>query len=167
MASHSIALDLPLTPSQQPFWCRGLEAWLRKPALHTEENPQVVSCLLVVGVQREHIAQGTLRGGVIGSFLQDDMGDNVLDFSTLREENYCNRFRPGVSSPSYLDQAELAKLVGELRAKPERMIFRQFPQQDADWQSHPTMRERLLFLYKTYVATPRDPERTCGDGTLF
>jgi hypothetical protein len=31
------------------------------------------------------------------------------------------------------------------------MIFRQFLQEGSEWQSHPTIRARLLFLYETYV----------------
>jgi len=50
-----------------------------------------------------------------------------------------------------LDRQELARLVAALRAKPERMIFRQFLLPEAEWQSHPTIRRRLLFLYETFI----------------
>jgi hypothetical protein len=53
----------------------------------------------------------------------------------------------------HLDKAELQRLVAELRARPDRMIFRQFLQPDSEWMSHPTMRRRLLFLYEMFVET--------------
>jgi Zn-dependent protease with chaperone function len=50
----------------------------------------------------------------------------------------------------HLDPAETAALVAELRADEDRMIFRQFLEPGARWQSHPTMRHRLLFLYDAF-----------------
>ncbi len=50
-----------------------------------------------------------------------------------------------------LDRQELSRLVATLRAKPDRMIFRQFLEPEAEWESHPTIRHRLLFLYETFI----------------
>jgi Zn-dependent protease with chaperone function len=50
-----------------------------------------------------------------------------------------------------LDREELTKLVADLRQKPNRMIFRQFLAPDSEWESHPTIRHRLLFLYETFI----------------
>lgn len=47
----------------------------------------------------------------------------------------------------HLDLAETAVLVEELRNNPQKMIFRQFLGAQTQWQSHPTMRDRVLFLY--------------------
>jgi Zn-dependent protease with chaperone function len=46
----------------------------------------------------------------------------------------------------YLDEKHLASLVADLRKQPDRMIFREFLQPDAQWKDHPTMRHRILFL---------------------
>jgi Zn-dependent protease with chaperone function len=50
----------------------------------------------------------------------------------------------------HLDVNETAALVAELRTDTRRMIFRQFLEPEAEWESHPTMRGRLLFLYDAF-----------------
>lgn len=53
----------------------------------------------------------------------------------------------------HLDAEETKALVQKLRANPERMLFRQFLQPDAEWQSHPTMRDRVLHLHEMFAGT--------------
>lgn len=50
----------------------------------------------------------------------------------------------------HLDPEETAALVAELRADERKMVFRQFLEPGAQWQSHPTMRSRLLFLFEAF-----------------
>jgi Zn-dependent protease with chaperone function len=50
----------------------------------------------------------------------------------------------------HLGEQEAAALVKALEADQRRMIFRQFSEPDAEWESHPTMRRRLLFLYDAF-----------------
>lgn len=50
----------------------------------------------------------------------------------------------------HLDLQEMAALVAEMRADPKKMIFRQFLEDEAEWQSHPTMRHRVLYLYDAF-----------------
>jgi hypothetical protein len=52
-----------------------------------------------------------------------------------------------------LDAVETVALVEELRKDPRRMIFRQFLSEEAQWQDHPTMRDRVLFLFDLFGAT--------------
>jgi Zn-dependent protease with chaperone function len=49
-----------------------------------------------------------------------------------------------------LDAAELAALVTDLRKDPRRMVFRTFLEPDAEWQDHPTTRQRVLFLHDVF-----------------
>jgi Zn-dependent protease with chaperone function len=46
----------------------------------------------------------------------------------------------------YLNEKQLAGLVEDLRKQPDRMIFREFLEPDAEWKDHPTTRHRILFL---------------------
>jgi Zn-dependent protease with chaperone function len=55
----------------------------------------------------------------------------------------------------HLDPHEVAALVAELRKDPGRMLFRQFLVPAARWQSHPTMRDRILSLYDLFAAGVR------------
>lgn len=57
----------------------------------------------------------------------------------------------------HLDAAEIEQLVDVLKRQPEKMIFRQFLASDASWQSHPRMRERLLFLCGLPPGSPDSP----------
>jgi Zn-dependent protease with chaperone function len=59
----------------------------------------------------------------------------------------------------YLDAREVAALVKELRQNPDQMLFRQFLGEDAEWQSHPTMRRRILHLHELFA-----PEREIVGG---
>jgi Zn-dependent protease with chaperone function len=59
-----------------------------------------------------------------------------------------------LDSSGYLDAREVAALVRELRQSPDQMLFRQFLGEDAEWQSHPTMRRRVLHLHDLFA-----PER--------
>jgi hypothetical protein len=55
----------------------------------------------------------------------------------------------------YLGEAQLARLVEDLRAQPGRMIFRAFLEPDAEWQDHPTTRDRILFLADLFAPAGR------------
>jgi Zn-dependent protease with chaperone function len=50
----------------------------------------------------------------------------------------------------HLDPKETTALAAELRTNARKMIFRQFLEPEAEWQSHPTMRSRLLYLYDAF-----------------
>jgi Zn-dependent protease with chaperone function len=52
----------------------------------------------------------------------------------------------------FLDRHELARLVEDLRRDPDRMIFREFLESDAQWKDHPTTRHRVLFLADLFEA---------------
>jgi Zn-dependent protease with chaperone function len=54
----------------------------------------------------------------------------------------------------HLDLKETAALVDEMRHDSRKMIFRQFLEPDSVWQSHPTMRDRVLFLYDSVQQKP-------------
>jgi heat shock protein HtpX len=64
-------------------------------------------------------------------------------------------------SSGYLDAREVAALVRELRQNPDQMLFRQFLGEDAEWQSHPTMRRRILHLHELFA---REREIVAGRG---
>jgi hypothetical protein len=49
-----------------------------------------------------------------------------------------------------LDARELGRLVADLRQNPDRMIFREFLESDAQWKDHPTTRHRILFLAELF-----------------
>jgi hypothetical protein len=51
----------------------------------------------------------------------------------------------------HLDALETVALVNELRGSPKRMIFRQFLAEEAQWQDHPTMRDRVLYLFDLFA----------------
>jgi Zn-dependent protease with chaperone function len=51
----------------------------------------------------------------------------------------------------FLSAAELDRLVADLRKQPERMIFREFLEPDAQWKDHPTTRHRILFLADVFA----------------
>jgi Zn-dependent protease with chaperone function len=61
----------------------------------------------------------------------------------------------------YLDAREVAALVRELRQQPDQMLFRQFLGEDAEWQSHPTMRRRILHLHELFA---KEREIVAGRG---
>jgi hypothetical protein len=50
----------------------------------------------------------------------------------------------------HLDPRETRALMEELKAHPEKMIFRQFLNEGAEWASHPSIRDRILFLYEMF-----------------
>ena len=60
-----------------------------------------------------------------------------------------------------LDLQETAALVTALRSNTGRMIFRQFLEPDARWSSHPTMRDRVLFLYDASRKIPSTRQTEC------
>ena len=53
-------------------------------------------------------------------------------------------------SSGLLDSREIAVMVDNLRENPGQMLFRQHLGEDAESESHPTMRQRVLFLYDLY-----------------
>jgi hypothetical protein len=55
----------------------------------------------------------------------------------------------------YLNEKQIARLVGDLRAQPERMIFREFLEPDGEWKDHPTTRHRILFLADLFAPAVR------------
>lgn len=50
----------------------------------------------------------------------------------------------------HLDLHEARAMVTELRGEPHKMIFRQFLGEDARWQSHLTMRARVMYLCEAF-----------------
>jgi Zn-dependent protease with chaperone function len=55
----------------------------------------------------------------------------------------------------YLSEPQLAALVEDLRKQPDRMIFREFLEPDAEWKDHPTTRHRILFLADLFAQGSR------------
>ncbi len=49
-----------------------------------------------------------------------------------------------------LDIQETRALVAELRAHPDKMLFRLSLTPDAQWETHPTIRNRVLYLYNAF-----------------
>ncbi len=53
----------------------------------------------------------------------------------------------------HLDAQEFRTLARRLREQPHRMLYRMFLEPTARWQRHPTMRDRLLYLYNAFEQT--------------
>jgi hypothetical protein len=50
----------------------------------------------------------------------------------------------------HLSMVEAERLVADMKSDPGKMLFRQFLEADAAWKSHPTMRDRVLYLYEAF-----------------
>jgi Zn-dependent protease with chaperone function len=79
-------------------------------------------------------------------------GGGQEDEEKLAEQRLTDWRRYDRDRSGHLDLSEVAALVNELRKNPERMLFRQFLTPGIEWQSHPTMRHRILFLYDLYAS---------------
>lgn len=51
-----------------------------------------------------------------------------------------------IDASGHLDREELSRLVSDLEARPERMLFRQFLSPQSRREGHPAVRNRILFL---------------------
>lgn len=79
-------------------------------------------------------------------------GDTTTESEEELEQRLTDWRRYDRDRSGHLDPSEVKKLVKDLRKAPDRMLFRQFLTPGAEWESHPTMRRRILFLYDLYAS---------------
>jgi Zn-dependent protease with chaperone function len=61
----------------------------------------------------------------------------------------------------HIDAQEVVELVRDLRQHPNKMISRQFFEPEALWQDHPTIRDRILFIYDLF-SSPQTAAKGTG-----
>jgi Zn-dependent protease with chaperone function len=126
------------------------------PRLFIEDRLEQMRQKLCVPLDDEQIRDLAARGGrELRRSLdaEKQKGEPNEDEEQRVEQRLTDWRRYDRDRSGHLDLAEVAALVSELRNHPDRMLFRQFLTPGVEWEIHPTMRHRILFLYDLYASS--------------
>ena len=116
-----------------------------------------------VGVGPEVVAWVPSQGWLVARFIEGSpvSVDQMRRPETMdRVAGALRRFHQAAPIPGGFDAHEVVELVQDLRKHPSKMISRQFFEPEALWQDHPTIRDRILFIYELFSS-----QEAAGKGT--